>query len=162
ARFDEARAVSPEVVIAFVRFAEYVEARLPAELTDEDLHLDDLYLACGCALGDREANRLLDERILSQVPLMVARIDAAAPFGDEVAQAVRTKLLVGAGGRPAIGDYTGRGALKSWVHVAALRLALNLKRGGRPAGDLGDAEVEAILATPDPELQFVKHRARED
>jgi RNA polymerase sigma-70 factor (ECF subfamily) len=163
ARFTEAAAALPSVALPWERFLSRVAGRLDADADTVDaLHVDDLYLACACAEGDPEAMRVLDERVLQAVPLMVARIDASPAFGDEVRQAVRTKLLVGAEGAGAIAGYGGRGALRSWVQVAAIRIALNLRRGVRPQAELGDAEADRILATPDPELAFIKHRAKED
>jgi RNA polymerase sigma-70 factor (ECF subfamily) len=156
--FDEGRAAWPAVSLARERFAAHVARLGLAE--DETLHVGDLYLACACADGDATAVRALDAQLISAVPGFVARVDSSATFGADVAQAVRSHLLVGASGTGAIASYAGRGALKSWIHVTALRIALRLRKSRAPAIDLAD--VESILATPDPQLAFIKHRARED
>ena len=142
------------------RFAEVAARHLPE--TDA-LHLADLYLASACADGDAKAWQLLDQRLLSTVPGLVRRIDASPAFGDEVRQRLRAQLGVApAGGSGTIGGYAGRGALKSWLHISATRIALKMKREQRREDELGDSEADLILATPDPELAFIKHRARED
>jgi RNA polymerase sigma-70 factor, ECF subfamily len=159
ARLDEARATWPGLSLTPERFLE-LHREAPA---DEALHLPDLFLATACAEGDARALALLDAQFLSAVPAFVQRIDRAPAFAEEVRQILRTRLLVGTdGGRPVIGEYAGRGALKSWLHVAATRVALRLKRGTGRERELGEAEADRILATPDPELAFIKHRARED
>jgi RNA polymerase sigma-70 factor (ECF subfamily) len=129
----------------------------------ESLHFGDLYLALACAEGDAAALKHLETNFLSAVGGFVRRIDPSPAFAEEVAQRLRARLLVGeAGQRPVIGEYAGRGALKSWLHVSATRQALKLKRGAHRVAELGEAEADRILATPDPELAFIKHRARED
>jgi RNA polymerase sigma-70 factor (ECF subfamily) len=149
ARYQAAADAWPGVSVSWERFS--------AAAGDDLLHADDLYLALACAVGVPAAMTALDEQFLSQVPRFVARIDSSPAFADEVKQVLRERLLVG--GR-AIGDYRGRGALRSWLQVAALRIALNLKRSGPRLTELDDAE--RILATPEPELAFIKHRARAD
>src|SRR5262249_26465617 len=83
------------------------------------------------------------------------RLDRDPAFLDEVRQALRVRLLVAPeGGRPRIADYAGRGPLRAWVGVAALRVALNLKRAAAPAG--GDLLAELGTREPDPELRHLK------
>src|SRR5579859_5694356 len=121
-----ARAAWPNINIADETFAQYVTQRLEAgEGATEaaDLHLEDLYLACGCALGMKEAVRALDERFLSQVGTFLSRIDRSSTFIDDVRQKLREKLLLPheSDGQPRIASYSGRGALASWMQVAAIR-----------------------------------------
>jgi RNA polymerase sigma-70 factor (ECF subfamily) len=115
----------------------------------------DLYLAAGCAAGNRAALEAFDRDCLSGVPDFVRRIDASADFADEVKQVLRERLLVaGPSTRPRIAAYTGRGALGGWVRVAAVRTALDLKArleretpdGGAAGGELkGALTPEAIV-----------------
>jgi RNA polymerase sigma-70 factor, ECF subfamily len=160
AAFARARAAWPGVAMGWERFRE-VAGR---HLSDTDpLHLGDLYLASACAGGDGAAWQLLDQHFLSSVAGQVRRIDAAPAFGDEVRQRLRTRLAVAPdGGSGTIGEYAGRGALKSWLQISATRIALKMKREQQREEELGDCEADLILATPDPELAFIKHRARED
>jgi RNA polymerase sigma-70 factor (ECF subfamily) len=160
AAFARARAAWPGVAMSWERFREVAARHLP----DADPgHLADLYLASACADGDATAWQLLDHHLLSAIPVLLRRIDASAAFGDEVRQRLRTRLAVSpSGGSGTIGDYAGRGALKSWLHISATRIALKLKREQHREDEVGDSEADRILATPDPELAFIKHRARED
>jgi RNA polymerase sigma-70 factor (ECF subfamily) len=157
-RKDDARKSWPGVQLGWDRFQE-----LAARHLAEAEHLGDLYLATACAVGDAEAWRHLDEQFLSAVPAFVHRVDASPAFADEVRQQLRARLAVSPdGGAGTIAEYAGRGALKSWLHISATRIALRIKRQHHREEELGDSEADLILSTPDPELAFIKHRARED
>jgi len=67
------------------------------------------------------------------------------------------RLLVGAEGQPPrIAEYAGRGPLRAWVGVAALRLALNLRRAAAPAAAREEVLTELIGREQDPELRRLK------
>jgi RNA polymerase sigma-70 factor (ECF subfamily) len=113
------------------------------------LHLEDLFLACGCLAGDRAALAGLESGLLAQVPQWVATFDGVD--AEEVKQEVRQKLLLG---DPAhLAGFAGRGALQGWVRIVALRCAIGRQRQRKP----GDGErLEELLSEPDPELDFIK------
>jgi RNA polymerase sigma-70 factor (ECF subfamily) len=90
------------------------------------------------------------------VPLYIARIDASKTIADEVQQRVRERLLAGA--PPRIAEYAARGSLGAWVRVAAVRIAIDLKRSPELAGT--DALDRLLAANDDPELALVKARYR--
>ncbi|HKA89466.1 MAG TPA: sigma-70 family RNA polymerase sigma factor [Haliangiales bacterium] len=118
-------------------------------------HADDLFLAWSVAQGDAVALRRFDELVRPDIEAAARRLDRDPAFLDEVRQALRVRLLVAPeGGRPRIADYAGRGPLRAWVGVAALRVALNLKRAAAPAGD--DLLAELVTREPDPELRHLK------
>ena len=79
---------------------------------------------------------------------------------DEVKQLVRHRLFVGPpGGAPKILEYAGRGRLRTWVRVAATRIALNLvESNGRERPLDNDAIAHLIGAGEDPELGYLKRR----
>jgi RNA polymerase sigma-70 factor (ECF subfamily) len=129
------------------------------------LHASDLYLALACAEGDRAAMTALDTEFLGHIPRYVAGIDPARAFADEVQQEVREKLLVrGESGRAKIDEYTGKGPLGGFLRVAAIRTALNLRRGRKPQL-VADAGLEAATLpahAPDPEIDYLKTRYRRE
>jgi RNA polymerase sigma-70 factor (ECF subfamily) len=167
---DRGRGAWPNIKVAAETFAQYVTDRLePGEGVTEaaDLHIEDLYLACGCTLGIKEAVRALDERFLSQVGTFLSRIDRSSTFIDDVRQKLREKLLLAheSDGKPRIASYSGRGALSSWMQVAAIRAALNLRRDQRaPKGTttFEDNDSDEALLLPDPELRLLQRRHRDD
>jgi RNA polymerase sigma-70 factor (ECF subfamily) len=98
-----------------------------------DDHAAEIYLACACAQGNAAATRALDEILRRDTARMVGRVDAQQAFVDEVLQLLRVKLL--AESPPKILDYAGRSSLQRWLGTAAVRTALNLKRGREDASD---------------------------
>ncbi len=154
----EARTRWPGVAVDAARFTQRW-----AECWRDDVpppHAVDLYLAIACACGDANALALFDQHFLSKVAAFVARVDRSPAFADEIRQRLRESLLVGKSGRPGIATFSGRGALSSWVHVAALRTALDLRRS---EGDVRESPtVEAFWADTHPELGYIKERYRTD
>jgi RNA polymerase sigma-70 factor (ECF subfamily) len=162
---DEARAAWPGIGVAPVVFVRYLGARLPPDVDPAaalgQVHASDLYLACGLAAGDRAALAAFETRFLGRVAAWVAAYQPTPAFVDEVRQLLRERLLVGvAGGPPKIVTYAGGGPLRSWLRVAAVRVAIDLRRQGvaAPLADAGSLELAA--GTSDPELHLMRTRHR--
>jgi RNA polymerase sigma-70 factor (ECF subfamily) len=160
----DARAAWPGVDVPLDPFAAFVERHL-APLADPDQVLPslfgaDLYLACACAGGDRVALRFFEDQVLPQADAALRRVDASPTFADEVRQILRQKLFVGDGeALPKIGDYAGRGPLATWVRVAAVRTALNLRGSGRREMPMTSSQVAALApAVDDAGLKYLKGR----
>jgi RNA polymerase sigma-70 factor (ECF subfamily) len=89
----------------------------------------------------------------------VARIDASPAFAALVAQELRTRLLVGE--RPRIAEYAGRGPLAGWLRTAAVRIALNLRRGtAERRHDALSSKLHAVVS--EPEVAMLRERYRDD
>lgn len=153
-----ARAAWPQVDLDEARFIEHLRRRAPDTL--EELRAADLYLACACLAGDTVALATLDAKIITGIDKAVAGVDASPAFIDEVRQAVREKLLVGAA--PRLAEYSGHGSLLAWARTVAVRLALNLKR--EVVREVADDEVLSAMpfAGRDLELDYVRAQHRED
>jgi RNA polymerase sigma-70 factor (ECF subfamily) len=159
-----AHAQWPDLVLDDTRFVLHLARRLPRDQPLLEalpaLATDDLYLACGCLEHDPLALRLLDQHFLQPVGAFIASVDRSPTFVDEVRQALREKLLIGTSGPPALSEYAGRGPLGGWVRVAAMRVALNLKRAARRAPS-SEAELDAALdVNVGPELAHLRERYR--
>jgi RNA polymerase sigma-70 factor, ECF subfamily len=126
----------------------------------ERLHAADIYLACACSKGDPPALAAFEANYMVQVPSFL--LGKGSPsFVDEVAQQLRERLLVSQPGRPAqIGAYSGRGSLGSWLRIAALRTAANLRRHDRAENAAGTAAADVQLPRSDAELTLIKARYR--
>jgi len=154
-------------------FLPHVARRLPAPSPGWDdgdllrlvarLRVEDLCLAWACARGETGAVAELERQHFHVVQAALAQIPDAAAQAEEIKQLLRQRLFVPPkeGGEPRIGQYSGRGDLRSWLRVAAIRCAINhLKQQGREVA-LGD-EMLAQLAAPeqDQELDLFKRRYR--
>jgi RNA polymerase sigma-70 factor (ECF subfamily) len=160
----EARSSWPTLAVAAADFVAYVAERLPDNLPLADalasVHASDLYLACGCTRADAAALSAFDQQFLARLDRVLQRLTRDAAVVDEVRQAVRTKLLVAAAGQPRIADYSGRGSLHGWVRSVAARVALDLLGSQRRATDEPDG-VDLLLASDDPELEYMRARYRD-
>src|SRR5215813_2640885 len=92
------------------------------------LHSDDLAWARSLATGDREALARYEREMVPMIEAQLRRRGLADDAIADVQQILRTRLFVGEGEGPAIARYEGRGALKSWVLVSALREAVRMKQ----------------------------------
>jgi RNA polymerase sigma-70 factor (ECF subfamily) len=167
ARLDaEVRAQWPEVSVPREAFVVYLAERMPAGqdalATLADLQASDLFLACGCTRRDPPALAAFERHFMSRLNAYLQRAESLPSFTDEVKQAVRVRLLVSEGDlAPRIASYRGQGPLAVWLRLAAVRLAVNLRRIGWR--ELGGREVEPVEArAADPEMQFLFTHYRDE
>jgi RNA polymerase sigma-70 factor (ECF subfamily) len=156
------RSAWPGVEVTLEQFAadvaRHTSGAADPEAAAGELYGADLYLACACAAADPAGLRLFEEQILPQTTPALRRLDPSPAFADEVRQLLRQKLFVSDGESPAkIGDYAARGPLATWVRVAAVRTALNLRGSGKREQPMTSSQV-AALAPPvdDPALKYLK------
>ena len=120
-----------------------------------------LYLACACASGIDEALAAFDRRYASEARAALLSRGEGAAATDDAMQVLRERLFVAAtpGGAGKISEYSGRGPLSAWVRMAAVRIALNQRRG-RPRDASAEQTRLAQFVSPadDLELGYVKAR----
>jgi RNA polymerase sigma-70 factor (ECF subfamily) len=142
----------PMVRVSQHDFVAYVAARIDAD--DAPLEqlasrqLDDLHLAYACSIKDAAAIAELDRTILRDLPRVLRRGDLTQAHLDDTRQQVATKLL--AASPPAITQYAGRGSLRGWVRVIAIRESSRLLGNAqheKPAADdaLFDAVAQGVV-----------------
>ncbi|MEM9492811.1 MAG: hypothetical protein AAGC55_26925, partial [Myxococcota bacterium] len=158
----------PALAVDRATFANFVRQRIAAEIPEHELAghldslcLDDLYLACACAERLPGAAEAFEARCGSAIRAAIAPIARGDSWADEVAQLVREIVLLGVGRRgPAIADYSGRGALRAWVRIIAVREALRARRSGKGEVAIDDDAILDVLApSHDPELSYIKSHA---
>ena len=121
----------------------------------------DLYLACACARGVPAAVEVFTRTVLGEVEAHVASFDRAPAFADDIRQTVGARLLVAAPGMtPKIADFAGSAPLSAWVRVAAIREALNLRRGKAASAEAASEREVAALAAggADAETELIRRR----
>lgn len=148
------------------RFMQHLAGRLPRGTPALDalgrMHTTDLYLACGCALGDDAAIQACDAHCQPALATVLAKLRVPAHQADELVQELRARLFVALPDRPpVIAQYSGRGRLAEWIRVACLRTVL--KQRARPSKEI-PIEDEILADTPaadsDPELRLLKESYR--
>ncbi len=93
-----------------------------------DLHHADLAWARELAAGDRDALERYERELVPIVATQLRRRGLSDDAIAEIQQTLRARLFVGDGQGPAIARYAGRGALRSWLLVSALREAIRLRQ----------------------------------
>ena len=164
-RLRDAQARWSTFVVPLPRFAAFVAERAPIApvTTALTLALDELYLSCACAYGDKEALRLFELHYMpkARLALLAMRLDNHQI--DELLQRLRVYLFVeNEGGPLRIRQFRGRGTLGSWLAVSAVRSAYKLiQREGReqPSEDEQLARITTRDSDPDQE-KSAKHRHR--
>ncbi len=165
---DNGRSAWPQLDIDAPAFIAYVGARIPDGVAAREamaaLRTADLYLACGCARGNRMALAAFDRRYIAEVELALRRMNPSAAQVDEVKQLVRQRLFVAAPGATAkIVDYSGRGDLRRWVRSVAVRIFLNHIRRENRRNQAPDDLLNGMSAGgDDPELAYIKERYRNE
>lgn len=131
----------------------------------DQLALGDLYLACACVHDLPGSIERLESHYLAKLPTLLGGLRQPAMVLDDVCQSVRILLLVGTGeAGPRLAEYTGRGALLSWIRVVAARMAL--KQGVSRRESSEENVLAALEALPaggaDVELELIKRRYRHE
>lgn len=134
-------------------FRAYLDARGDAET----LPVEDLMLAYACGHGDPVALQLFEAHYMREVAIAAAKLRAAPGVLDEARQVMRDLLFVGG----KISTYSGRGDLRGWVRVVAMREVMRLCDRDRREVTIGDeALLDALSPAEDPELEHFKQRYR--
>jgi RNA polymerase sigma-70 factor (ECF subfamily) len=160
---EAARAALGKFKITDDDFMRHVAGALPGDATPAamaKLRGADLYLACACAAGDDQALAAFDAEFGRDIDLAISRSGNVDLGKDEFRQLLRNKLFVPREDRrPKIADYAGRGDLRSWVRVTALRMIVDIVRQ-RAGGKEIPVEAEMLGAIPapqdDPELDYIQ------
>lgn len=164
AAWETGRAAWPGVELAAPEFHAFVTRPQIAGGADGASlrYPEDLYLAAACLAGSTAATRTFDHEILAPARGAIRSIDASDAFVDEALQRLRASLLVGDGAPPKIADYAGRGPLRAWVGISAVRTALMMRRSQQRAREVPVEDdwssTLALISTNNPELELLKRQ----
>lgn len=147
--------------VAFARFVEELQTRAEETTALESLHAADLWLAFHAGRGLAPAVAALDTACFSDLARILRARRAEPAHAEEVVQRLRHRLLVAEPGQPTrILTYAGRGELRAWVRVAAVRAWLNMKRE-TPRNEVSAKDALVAEASSDLELELLKGKYRE-
>jgi RNA polymerase sigma-70 factor (ECF subfamily) len=157
----------PTVVLPPDVFIAYLHERMPTGIPEpvalRQMHTADLYLACACARGDACALATFDAHCLHGLDRVLLKMGIGADMTAEVKQDIRRRVLVGEGGPPQIVGFSGRGDLRSWVRVMAVRQAV--RRQGRARREVSlddDRLLQHLVAPGSPESDHLKGSYRQE
>jgi len=154
-----ARAAWPELAFDDADFLAFLEARPPRRAAASTTNAGDLLLAFACARGDAAAVRILEREYFARLGPTLPRDLPGEP--SEIVQALRERMLVAErGAEVRIESYSGRGPLGAWLRVAAVRVALNLRRRTRREVAFDEERALVERAAGDLEIDDLKRRYR--
>lgn len=123
----------------------------------------DHYLAFACATGDVAAIRECDAILVREAGFAADGTKMHSSVRDEATQIVRAQLLAPREGKPAaIGDYGGRGALRSWLRVCVSRELVRIAKAQQRVEPLEAHLVADPGYGDDPALEELKAKYREE
>lgn len=123
--------------------------------------LADHYVAFACGAGDPAALAACDAILVRETGFAADGARMHSSLRDEATQIVRAQLFLPRGGRPAaIGDYAGRGALRSWFRVSVSRELVRLAKAQNRSAPLEEHLLEDPGFGDDPVLEELKAKYR--
>ncbi len=142
-------------------FLSFLARRVSPTNVLESLHIEDLFLACACTAHiPRAAETLVQTHRAALEKRLLPEFESAAVL-DDTLQIVLTNVLMGTDSHgPSLLDYSGRGSLRNWLTVAALRVAIDLSRNAiTHKSVLGLEEILDIqIDNSDPDLAHLQGR----
>jgi RNA polymerase sigma-70 factor (ECF subfamily) len=162
----QGREAWPAVEVEPSHFAAEVARRLGEDATlerFEAMRAGDVYLAIACSDGDTTAIAACAAILEGEVEHAARRTSATAAQAAEVAGALRRIVFVDEPPRPAaIRDYSGRGDLRSYFRVIAIRdLIRAVAKQRREVPGATDDLLARIVPQHDPELSFLREQYRD-
>jgi RNA polymerase sigma-70 factor (ECF subfamily) len=142
----------------FARLGSLLADGQPREQALSGVCVEDLYLAYATSSQETSAIIALKQEMEPELRAALGRLRVPARQHDDLRQRLWIKLLVG-GDHPKILDYSGRGKLRYWFRVTAVRFLLDDLRVQKGPSAPTSEEVDEI-ASPlaDPELELLKRK----
>lgn len=140
-----ARSAWPSIEVSELGFMVYVATRVDEDIEPASLaklRINDLYLACGCMLGDPEALTQLEHGYVRRLVPVVARVSPGS--ADDVVAALRERLLLPSQPTQGLASYAGRSDLWTWLRISAVRSAVRAHRRSEQAAKRERGVVDAL------------------
>lgn len=160
--WEQARSAWPDFEVSVEAFRAAVGSLLAEEPGTHE-RWSELYLACGCAAGNRHALQHFETSYVTLVPAAIRRFSLDPGDIDDVRQAVRRRLLLAGEAGPRLLRYAGRGSLRGLVRITATRIAVDLVRARQGRGtEASDDLLRLPVGADDPELVAIKAEFRSE
>lgn len=156
-----AHAAWPQIAVPDREFVAHVGRHVDPELGLGAIRAADLYLAFACGRRDEAAMAAFEALTFREIDIAGATARATPDLIAETRSHLRQLLFVGAEGHPATLEFAGRGDLRGWVRVSALRHLLRVQGKAKRELSLDDEGlIDALAPDDDPELGYIKDMYR--
>ncbi len=161
-----AAAAWPTFALPYERYAAHLAARVharagePAEHVIRTMPAADLYLVAACGDGDPLALAAFRDAHVPALRHALAKLRMPDAMIDEAIQHVLVAVLVGDRRPPQLGEYGGKGTLRSWLRTIAVRTGRRMLglESGVDTNEDELAELPAAVAGPELELLRTRYR----
>ncbi len=156
----EARRQRSDLRVDEEGFVRHVAERSPDGKLPPLEYAGDMLLAFGCAHRDTVARTAFYATYSDVIARVLARRGGRDGLGDDAAQILFERLLVGTEtAPPKLAEYRGVGPLRSWVSTTAAMTLLMMQRAeGRRREEPEDSSAAPFVGQLDPELGYLKER----
>jgi RNA polymerase sigma-70 factor, ECF subfamily len=130
----------------------------------ERLHAEDAYLACACAENVPDAIATFTREHASAIETFVRTVERRPDAAKDLAQEILCDVLMGRPPvPPKLAGYSGRGPLRAWLRMTAVRRSYNDVRDRGRHRDIEDRVYrEAVEASFDRDLSYLKRKYQAD
>ena len=127
-----------------------------------DARLVDLHIASGCALGETDSTSVFHKKFADDIRRVGAKLFTDTALDDFVQTVFERLLVARAEHPPRICNYSGRGPLRSYVRMAASRVAIDLQRErGKQEEEAPKDLARQVAINMDPEQTLAKAEGHE-
>jgi RNA polymerase sigma-70 factor (ECF subfamily) len=160
-------AAYPDIAVDAGTFVSELARRLGAAATPAQLarvRADHVHLAIACVAGDDKAVRRCEGDFLDEVDACAHRARATRDQADEVRATLRRILFVSEPDRPAaLREFSGRGDLRSYIRVIAMRELVRVVNKGRREVPIDDESfLDKLSPGSHPAVGFLRETYRAD
>jgi RNA polymerase sigma-70 factor (ECF subfamily) len=153
ARIAEARLAWHDVRISTEDLMVYLQQHRPADPNSKKAwnswSIAELYLCCGCLLGNTRAVAHFTARFGPTIEQAVRRQRLSQALQDEVVQTLSEELLVGRPDRPPLLErYGGLGSLEGWLRIVSARKSRQVLQREKRYALVGDERIADELIAP--------------
>jgi RNA polymerase sigma-70 factor, ECF subfamily len=163
--WDRGRERHGALVLPLPTFAAQLGAR-GVVLTEgwERLHAEDVYLASACAEDVADAIAIFMREHAAAVEGFVRTVERRPDAAKDIAQEILCDVLVGRPPvAPRLAAYSGRGPLRAWLRMIAVRRSYNDIRDHGSHRAIEDRVYrEAVNASLDPDVSYLKRKYETD
>lgn len=159
-----ARRAHPTVALSAQQFIPFLARHLSTDVCSIDalsaLHVDELYLVCAYGLGDKVALDVIEGQYLSTARAALLRLRVPTVEIEDLVSELRRRLLEMQDKNSPRRGYSGRGGLKGWLVLCAVREAEARKQSARREQPIEQSwpEIPGVLSHPDTHVLLTKYK----
>jgi RNA polymerase sigma-70 factor (ECF subfamily) len=162
---EAAQRAHPAAVVSAEQFVAFMARHLTKDLSSIEalsaLHVEDLYLACAYGMGDPAVFDQIESQYLSAARAALLRLRVSTVEIEDLLSELRRRLVEMQDQSSQRRGYSGRGSLKGWLVLCAVREAEARKYSTRREQPIEQAwpEIPGVMSHPDTHVLLQRYKA---